>query len=281
MKTLYISDLDGTLLNNSAELSGYTVQTLNRLIAGGMNFTVATARSAYSACKVLEKLDLRLPMILSGGVMLYDPETQVFSNVKYIPPDASAAALAAIRRYGLPALLYALDGAEQSIYYEPALENAVMKDFREGRLSRYGKRFTPIDRLEELPAGGVYQIELMDTRPRLKPLYEELRRLGGVSGEFYRNTYTENAWIAEICSAEASKGVAALELKRLCGFDRLVGFGDNLNDLPLFAVCDERYAVANAQDAVRAAATEIIGANIDDGVARRLSDISSLGKICL
>ncbi|MDR1329972.1 MAG: HAD family hydrolase [Oscillospiraceae bacterium] len=281
MKTLYISDLDGTLLNDSTELSEYTVQTLNRLIADGMNFTVATARSAYSACKVLEKLNLRLPMILSGGVMLYDPETRVFSNVKYIPPDASAAALAAIRRYGLPALLYALDGAEQNIYYEPALENAVMKDFREGRLSRYGKRFTPVSRLEELPAGGVCHIELMDTRPRLKPLYEELRRLGGLSGELYRNTYTENAWIADICSAKASKGDAALELKKLGGFDRLVGFGDNLNDLPLFAVCDERYAVANAQDEVRAAATEIIGANIDDGVARRLDDAVALGKICL
>ena len=36
MKTLYISDLDGTLLNANAELSGYTVQTLNRLIDNGV-----------------------------------------------------------------------------------------------------------------------------------------------------------------------------------------------------------------------------------------------------
>ena len=43
MKTLYISDLDGTLLNPNAELSAYTKDTLNRMIADGLCFSVATA----------------------------------------------------------------------------------------------------------------------------------------------------------------------------------------------------------------------------------------------
>ncbi|MBR3453503.1 MAG: HAD hydrolase family protein [Muribaculaceae bacterium] len=44
--TLYVSDLDGTLLGHDSRLSAVTVATLNRIIGelGGL-FTVATART--------------------------------------------------------------------------------------------------------------------------------------------------------------------------------------------------------------------------------------------
>ena len=45
-KTRYISDLDGTLLNTDAELSGYAKDRLNVLIQNGLCFSVAIA-----ACK--------------------------------------------------------------------------------------------------------------------------------------------------------------------------------------------------------------------------------------
>ena len=40
---LFISDLDGTLLNGNAEVTEFTRDTLNRLMAKGLNFTAATA----------------------------------------------------------------------------------------------------------------------------------------------------------------------------------------------------------------------------------------------
>lgn len=36
---LFISDLDGTLLNGNAEVTKFTRDTLNRLMAKGLNFT--------------------------------------------------------------------------------------------------------------------------------------------------------------------------------------------------------------------------------------------------
>ena len=41
-KTLYVSDLDGTLLNNESLVSQESAQGLNRLIHDGALFTVAT-----------------------------------------------------------------------------------------------------------------------------------------------------------------------------------------------------------------------------------------------
>lgn len=48
MKTLYVSDLDGTLLNSKQHTSSYTNQVINQLVDEGMLFSYATARSYYS-----------------------------------------------------------------------------------------------------------------------------------------------------------------------------------------------------------------------------------------
>ena len=50
----------------------------------------------------------------------------------------------------------------------------------------------------------------------------------------------------------------------------VISFGDAVNDLPMFEASDECYAVANAVDELKAAATGIIESNVDDGVAKWL-----------
>ena len=58
----------------------------------------------------------------------------------------------------------------------------------------------------------------------------------------------------------------------MTGADRVVVYGDNLNDLPMFAVADEAVAVANARPQVLAAADRIIGRNTDDSVAKDMME---------
>ena len=56
MTTLYVSDLDGTLLNSNQTLSPFTIQTINQLVSDGMLFSYATARSYQTAKKVTQGL---------------------------------------------------------------------------------------------------------------------------------------------------------------------------------------------------------------------------------
>ena len=51
MKTLYVSDLDGTLLRKNETLSPYTIKTINALTSSDMLFSYATARSLNTAKK--------------------------------------------------------------------------------------------------------------------------------------------------------------------------------------------------------------------------------------
>ena len=54
--------------------------------------------------------------------------------------------------------------------------------------------------------------------------------------------------------------------------ERIICFGDNLNDIPMFEAADHSIAVENAVAAVKEAADEIIGKNTDNAVAAYISE---------
>ena len=76
-------------------------------------------------------------------------------------------------------------------------------------------------------------------------------------------------WL-DIIRFDAGKDMGVLKVKELVEADKIVCFGDNINDIPMFNVSDEKYAVANAINEVKNLATALIGSNEDDGVAKWL-----------
>ena len=76
MKTLYVSDLDGTLLNSQQQTSTYTNQIIEKLVDQGMLFSYATARSYYSAKPATKGLSAKIPLILYNGAFIIDNQSQ-------------------------------------------------------------------------------------------------------------------------------------------------------------------------------------------------------------
>ena len=76
----------------------------------------------------------------------------------------------------------------------------------------------------------------------------------------------------------ASKANAIRQLAARLGCERIVAFGDGVNDLDMFAIADEAYAVANAVPELQKAATAVIGGNDGDGVAKWLEKNARLGE---
>lgn len=83
-KTLYISDLDGTLLRLDETVSAFTAETVNRLEAEGILFSYATARSYLTASKVTAGITARLPVIVYNGAFIIDSGTEGNSDLPRI-----------------------------------------------------------------------------------------------------------------------------------------------------------------------------------------------------
>ena len=69
---LYLSDMDGTLLDGNGALPEKTRGQLKNMLAHGLLFTVASARTPLSAIPLLKGLDLQVPAILMSGALIYD-----------------------------------------------------------------------------------------------------------------------------------------------------------------------------------------------------------------
>ena len=78
-KSLYVSDMDGTLLNSNSVLSQYTTDKLNELIANeGVLFTVATARTPATVVSLMSNIKATVPFIVMTGAALWDSNADSF-----------------------------------------------------------------------------------------------------------------------------------------------------------------------------------------------------------
>ncbi len=269
MKTLYISDLDGTLLNKDVKLSEFSKKTLNDLISNGVSFTVATARSPISVREIFADVELKLPCILMNGVICYDLKTGGFIDVQTVSEYAFDEIMRLSKSFGLSPFVYCAHNNTLTTYYEDITPKP-MQDFYNERKSKYGKALVHTDRLDDIRDKSVIYFTYLSEYSKLEPLYKGLSNVAGISCAFYKDIYAEDLWYLEVFSNKATKYNASIEIKKKYGFDTLVGYGDSLNDVPLFKACDKCFAVSDACDELKAIADSVIGSNEEDSVVKHI-----------
>lgn len=266
-KTLYVTDLDGTLLRTDKTLSPFTRETINRLTVEGMIFSYATARSVSVAKQLLLGVTAAFPVVTSNGAVIADSQTEAVLEAFYFSTEDAAFLLKAFRRAGLSPLVYGhLEGRERFSYLEKDL-SPVCRKFLGDRAG--DRRARPVEREAELLAGTQFFFNCVDEEARLRSLYETLR--GRYSCVLEREIYC-GGYMLEILPPGVSKAGGVRRLAELLGCGRIVAFGDNQNDIPMFQTADACYAVENAVPELKAAATGIIPGNDADGVAKWLCD---------
>lgn len=265
MKTIYISDLDGTLLQPNAELSKKTITILNDLISDGMLFTIATARTIASARIILSDVDLTLPIILMNGVCIYDLKENRYIHIETLQETARKKIISLINDNNLSGFAYAIKDDVLSTYYEH-LNTKALLDFYEERVTKYKKPFQQIDNFSLLEQEPLIYFCLMGSKDNLEGILPFLDKISEVNYVFYKDNYTTDTWYLEIFSKYASKYHAIQYLRNMLKPDSVVCFGDNRNDIPLFTASDYKCAVANAVPELKEKADEIIGSNTNNGV---------------
>ncbi|MBR0447007.1 MAG: HAD hydrolase family protein [Clostridia bacterium] len=271
-RTLYITDLDGTLLQNDQSLSDRTVETVNRLISRGMMISAATARGTIGIQVVhLDRIRFRHPIIMLGGVLTFDTAHRRILHSCDLSSGTVSAVLQAFRRVGRSPQLYRRRGNEVHIFYTELTaeeEKFIHRTDKNGRT--FDHYYHRVPYLKNTPA---IFFSCQGPRAKQEELYAALEGISGIRVIMYADTYAEDNWFLEICRDDADKGTAARRLCQRVGADRMVAFGDNRNDIPLFREADLALCVANGSDEAKAVADRIIGSNTEDGVAEYLHAI--------
>ena len=269
-KTLYVTDLDGTLMHNDKTLSEFTINTLNKLIEQGMLITYATARSFQSAWEITKDIHFTLPVITRNGTVLANQILKMEIEISHFSKQE------------VSKLKNLLTGTIEHIGFVTAyFDGKMTKTYRDGKICpgflKYidehanDKRMRAISADEDLFNGDVTYVTLIAEKNELQYIYEKIKSVADWECVFQKDTYSDEYWL-EICPRNATKAKAVLKCKEKLRCDRIVVFGDSINDLSMFAIANEACAVENGLEEVKEAATVIIPSNENDGVATYLME---------
>lgn len=273
MKRLYVSDLDGTLLNSNAEVSNPSVKLINEAIDNGLNFTIATARTPATVLSIIEKLHISDPIMMMNGVLIYDMKKKQYLKKTFMDENIIMVLLGLIKTKKLDCFLYAFEQDEVIAYYD-SVESKPLNYFRNESIMKYKMRYVEVDDLSLIAKNDIIYCMLRDSKQRLEGLHRELSVVNGVKAEFYPDIYHEDYYYLEIYSDAASKKDGLDYMREYGQYDCIVGFGDDLNDVELLEGSDYFYAVANAHPQIQNMASSIIPSNEEDGVARFMEQMA-------
>jgi hydroxymethylpyrimidine pyrophosphatase-like HAD family hydrolase len=270
---VYVTDLDGTLLDERAALSERTRTGLVGLLNDGMLLTVASARSVKAMQVILEGLVLPLPVIEHNGSYISDLATGRHLVTNALAPPVARTAYDIIRAAGHTPMVSSFDGESDRLHYSDVPNPGVAWYVEDRRINR-DPRLTATPDIESSLAEQVICLTVIEKRSVLEDIRAALLDRFGRSiwaRVFTNEYYSDWDWLT-VHDAKATKEQALARLMDDAGLNgaEVVAFGDSDNDLPLFRFASRGIAVENASAELKSLAEEVIGPNTADSVVRYL-----------
>lgn len=253
---LFVTDLDGTLLNSQKEISDENQRAIRKLAAKNVTFAFATGRGAANALAVMDTIGISRAYLicLNGSAIVNYPEAKLLYQ-KSMPEAVLKECLTIGSNYQVPLVFPTLDDSRHIL-------------FEEGQQKlRYGR-----NEQEELDleAMGRYihkkeiaKVVFTSTlEQELEAVKEELVQRG------YQPMFTDRGFL-ELLPSGCNKGTSVLWLADKLAVDpaEIVAVGDQENDLEMLRVAGCGAAVANAVAAVKKIANVVTDSNDANGVA--------------
>lgn len=267
MKTLYVSDLDGTLLNSKGKVSEQTASILNKEIKQGAYFTVATARTPATVVPLLEGVEINLPIIVMNGSFIYDIKQKKYIYTSTIPYDSVRRIINIVEEQEKQIFAYALKEDFLTVYYK-GFNSKDEEAFYNGRKNLTLKRFEKVESYPITRESQVGHMVMLDSYEVIKKITDQLEDVPGIKTLMYRDVNTESSYLLEIAAEGTNKAEAAKYVAGQYEIDEVIAFGDNLNDMEMIQVADCGCAVGNAEKSLKENANCVIDTNDNDGVAR-------------
>ncbi|WP_295748153.1 HAD family hydrolase [Undibacterium sp.] len=267
--TLYVSDLDGTLLDRDGKLSARSRAGLTDLLEQGLLFTVASARHVSSIRSILGDLPLRLPVISGNGAYLGAMASDQHELVHAMEPALAQSIFALIRRLDLMPFFSTHNGQYDQLFYQEA-QNLGQQGFVSERLRNADPRLRHTPRLQDHLLDPVVTFVIIDRAAPLLELQAEITALCGDAVETHLadDLYLPGwPWLT-VHDRRASKDQAIKTLADRYSLNEreIVVFGDHVNDVSMLRAAHRGIAMENAIAAVKQEAHTVIGPHYEDSV---------------
>lgn len=269
MKTLFVSDLDGTLLTKNECVSAYSVEHINSLIDRGLSLTFATARSVHGAKGALQGLKIQLPAVFYNGALIYDIVQNKTLAFHCFDEALKKELLEKLNEFEIAPLIFGAVPDRERVVWLEGKESPSMQRYLAWR--KGDRRLTAAHSAQDLLDGYVFTFKCVGPGEKMERAWNVLKYDPRIICIYHKETYQEDYWM-DISVRSATKANGVRFLKEHFGCEKLVCFGDSSNDSDMFDVCDEKYAVMNADSWLKEKATGVIGYCEEDGVAKWLDE---------
>jgi Cof subfamily protein (haloacid dehalogenase superfamily) len=272
-------DLDGTILAPGAVLSERTIAVVNKCVKRGVKIIIATGRAIEATERFRASLGADGPMVYYNGAVIAEfsakipakmPESRIIKTT-LLDKKKAEICVDISREMGVYCQIYLFnekripllaerDRPEKEMYYKHTGILADLVDLKEA-----------IGRTEVPGCVKIMFLAEPEIFSKLRPRLDELL------GDSIYITQSHRTFL-EVMDAKVSKGqglsfvMERLSLKR----EEVIAFGDEENDIPMFASAGFSVAPSNAKDTVKAKVDLVIGSNADDGVAIFLEEFFKL-----
>lgn len=263
MPSLVATDLDGTLLDSTGQVSARTREVLDELDRRGVPVVFVTGRPIRWMEDLWDAVGGHGLAICSNGGIVYDVATHSVRRARTIEPEVGLRVADVLRRR-IPGTTFALEKTGGF-----AREERFLGRHREP----LGIPIGPLDRIFD------------NTVVKLLALHDEIapetywQRVDELVQDLVTPTWSSTFSLVEMSAKGVTKASTLADLAVELGVTRadVIAFGDMPNDIPMLQWAGTSYAMADAHPAARAAALHQAPGHDEDGVARVLADVFGLG----
>lgn len=252
---LVVSDLDGTLVPISQQISVKNIEAIRRFRDLGGGFTIATGRSPLSAGHFLSQLGVEAPIIANNGAVLYDATSKKTIWHKPLPPNFRA--IVRQTKETFPSIGIEVITAQDEYYLVSHSELLC------GVNTVSGFSYKECD-VDDLPDDSCKVLFIMHPH-----------EFDAVVNEILSHHYAGVDFVKsggdcfEMMAEQINKGYPLGELAKACGkaVRGIVAVGDYYNDIEMLREATLGVTLENAPEDIKQKADMVVPSCEDDGVA--------------
>ncbi|AKT36169.1 HAD family hydrolase [Chondromyces crocatus] len=256
-------DVDGTLVRRDGTIHEDDQRAIQRLKATGVPVTIATGRLYSGTRHVARSIGVTGPLACVDGSHIVDAEGSKHHHVRTLSGAAASTLKRVVSRHQPACFLF----AEDAIVYD-----AVGEPF-----APYVKTWSPslqcVERVSSHPSweheAGVMALVAVGSEAQIRDAEAEIRaeldeRAFVASFPVSR---AQSTYGMVVRAAGSTKGTAVTWMAAYygCSVDEVVVVGDWINDVPMFQTAGRSFAMMQAPEPVKRAATDTLGAHGDLG----------------